>query len=113
MPKTKKPQSSASESDSDSGPEDRIPPAKKAKSSGGGGGGASKNADGDYEWQLDRNRALKVREFKGKLFVDIREYYEKDGKLLPGKKGISLSVAQWKKVTEIAQEVDDVIKRIA
>ena len=33
-----------------------------------------------------------VSEFKGKLMVNIREYYEKDGKSLPGKK-VSLPCA--------------------
>jgi Transcriptional Coactivator p15 (PC4) len=66
-----------------------------------------KFADGedDVSWELENNRHVKVREFRGKVLVDIREYYEKDGKLLPGKKGISLSGPQFKKLCEIFDDV--------
>ena len=37
--------------------------------------------------QLSKMRFASVSEFKGKKYVNIREYYEKDGDLLPGKKG--------------------------
>lgn len=80
---------------------------KKAKTESEGSG--VKNESGEISWELDKNRSVKVREFKGKTFIDIREYYEKDGKQLPGKKGISLSVSQWKKLTEYIEEINKVL----
>ena len=40
-------------------------------------------------------RKISVSDFKGKLLINIREYYEKAGKELPGQKGISLTPEQW------------------
>lgn len=45
--------------------------------------------------QLSSKRKACVNEFKGRYMVDIREYYEKDGQLAPGSKGISLPEEQW------------------
>lgn len=84
----------------------RNPPAKKSKA-------ASKSSgDGDEEhsWSLGKNRFVKLREFKGKYYVDIREFYNADGDLKPGKKGISLSLEQWHKLTDLVSDVDDAIK---
>ncbi|XP_037951529.1 RNA polymerase II transcriptional coactivator-like [Teleopsis dalmanni] len=99
MPKTKK---AVESSDSDSGPEDRNKPVqKKAKAS---------NEAPANEWVLEKLRRVRVSEFRGRRNIDIREFYEKDGQILPGKKGISLSITQWKKLLEVANEINEAIK---
>ena len=47
--------------------------------------------------QLGKNKFVDVREFKGMVLIDIREYYEAaGGEMKPGKKGIALNSEQWK-----------------
>ena len=48
--------------------------------------------------ELVCRRKANISEFKGKLMVNIREYYEKDGESKPGAKGISLPPEQWHKL---------------
>lgn len=44
-------------------------------------------------------RKAAISGFRGKLMVNIREFYEKDGQVLPGPKGISLPPEQWHKLS--------------
>jgi hypothetical protein len=50
---------------------------------------------------LSGKKYVSVQDFKGKKLVQIREYYEKDGKQQPGKKGIALSAQDFKKLMEL------------
>jgi|TARA_B100000513_G_scaffold182327_1_gene101773 hypothetical protein len=69
--------------------------------------------DDGIAWSLGSNKMLRVKEFKGKTYIDIREFYEDkgSGEMKPGKKGISLSTDCWQKVvaslSQIQQAVED------
>uniref|UniRef100_A0A1B6KUG9 Transcriptional coactivator p15 (PC4) C-terminal domain-containing protein n=1 Tax=Graphocephala atropunctata TaxID=36148 RepID=A0A1B6KUG9_9HEMI len=103
MPKDKAEKKNKREqSDSDSGPEDRGPDTKKLK----------KDKDDIESFHIEGMKYLKVRTFKGKVFIDIREYYEANGDLKPGKKGISLTAPQWKKVVGLVDDVEEALKKV-
>ncbi|KIK27761.1 hypothetical protein PISMIDRAFT_92470, partial [Pisolithus microcarpus 441] len=53
------------------------------------------NAEGENYVNLGKKKRATVRVFKGKVLVDIREYFGPDDDEKPGRKGISLSPEQW------------------
>lgn len=62
---------------------------------------------------LDGKKRVTVREFKGKTYIDIREFYDgKDGEKLPGKKGISLQPELWRKLIGMADEINSAISEV-
>ncbi|CAB4030813.1 activated RNA polymerase II transcriptional coactivator p15-like, partial [Paramuricea clavata] len=62
---------------------------------------------------IGKKRNVNVREFKGKVLIDIREYYEDDaGNMKPGKKGISLQVDQWEALKEHIAKIDEAIEEL-
>jgi len=65
----------------------------------------SSDAGGSNVWELEKHRRVKVGEQSGRNRVDIREYYEEKGAILPGKMGIALTSVQWKKLLEYAPEI--------
>ncbi|XP_073847607.1 RNA polymerase II transcriptional coactivator-like [Musca autumnalis] len=97
-----KPKKNKSTSNSDSGPQDRAPPPKKED--------AVDDKINNYQWSLENQRQVRVNDFLGKKLIDIRIYYEKNGELLPGRVGISLSVTQWKKLLEYRDEINAAVQ---
>ncbi|KAG6553097.1 hypothetical protein Mapa_005435 [Marchantia paleacea] len=93
--------------DEDASSEEEVPTRKQGKST------LRKNEDGGIVvCQLGPKRNLTVQDFKGKLLVSIREYYEKDGKQLPSTRGVSLTIEQWKALKEGIPDIQAAIKRI-
>eukprot|EP00297_Palpitomonas_bilix_P016584 CAMPEP_0113887304 /NCGR_PEP_ID=MMETSP0780_2-20120614/12128_1 /TAXON_ID=652834 /ORGANISM="Palpitomonas bilix" /LENGTH=112 /DNA_ID=CAMNT_0000875799 /DNA_START=259 /DNA_END=597 /DNA_ORIENTATION=+ /assembly_acc=CAM_ASM_000599 len=68
------------------------------------------NENREQYMDLGSSKRITMRSFKNIPLVDIREYYSKDGKMLPGKKGISLTKAQfmeiYNNIEEIKKELD-------
>jgi len=54
---------------------------------------------------------MEISKYQGKWRIDIRHYYVKDGKPLPTKKGINLSIEQWKKLGECIADATKFMKK--
>ncbi|PHH52382.1 putative RNA polymerase II transcriptional coactivator [Ceratocystis fimbriata CBS 114723] len=65
---------------------------------------------GDEEsWALSGKRKITLSEFKGATYVNIREYYDKDGVELPGKKGISLNLEQYRTLMATIPKINNAL----
>ncbi|XP_063067312.1 SUB1 regulator of transcription a [Engraulis encrasicolus] len=125
MPKSKEVLSSTSGSDSDSEVDTKakrkrsVTPEKSSKKQKGGesskASGASKSSSSkkdDNMFQIGKMRYVSVRDFKGKVLIDIREYWiDQEGEMKPGRKGISLNPEQWSQLKDQISEIDDAVKR--
>ncbi|XP_056401234.1 activated RNA polymerase II transcriptional coactivator p15 isoform X2 [Hyla sarda] len=130
MPKSKElVSSSSSGSDSDSEvdqkakrkkqpPPEKEKPAKKQKSGESSKGAASAKQSSssnqeDNMFQIGKMRYVSVRDFKGKVLIDIREYFmDNQGEMKPGRKGISLNPEQWNQLKEQMSDIDDAIRKL-
>ena len=55
-----------------------------------------------------RNIRVQAQEYKGRFFIHIRQWFEKDGEMLPGK-GIALNVEEW---IEFKERFEDIVEMI-
>ncbi|KAH8107867.1 transcriptional Coactivator p15-domain-containing protein [Cristinia sonorae] len=53
------------------------------------------DTDGRKYLELGNKKRATLSEFKGTVFLDIREFYGQEGDEKPGKKGISITQEQW------------------
>ncbi|MCJ1389801.1 hypothetical protein MMC18_002658 [Xylographa bjoerkii] len=72
-------------------------------------GGGARDAHGDEYWELTSTRRVVVSRFGGTVMVSVREYYEKEGQSLPGKKGISMPVAQFGALVALLPHIETVL----
>ncbi|ODQ81675.1 hypothetical protein BABINDRAFT_6342 [Babjeviella inositovora NRRL Y-12698] len=67
----------------------------------------------DLTIDIGKKKQITVHQYNGISLVDIREFYEKDGEILPGKKGISLSQESWELLLKNAQKIDQALSAFA
>ena len=63
---------------------------------------------------LGNKKRLTLRKFKGKLLIDIREYYfdKMEGAFKPGKKGIALNKENWDNIKKHISDIDEGIENM-
>ncbi|XP_033120237.1 activated RNA polymerase II transcriptional coactivator p15-like, partial [Anneissia japonica] len=63
---------------------------------------------------LSKERHVVAQKWNGKIFICIREYYQKEGrgKFFPSRKGINLSINQWYQMLRRSNEVEDMLQEI-
>jgi len=71
------------------------------------------SAEGDSYIPIGKQKRATVRKFKNMVLVDIREYYGKPGEEKPGKKGISLSLEQWRALQSVSGDLDHLIDQLS
>jgi hypothetical protein len=66
----------------------------------------------DFTIELSKNRKLSISKYYKNVLIDIREYYEENGQMKPGKKGISISKEQWDVIKKNMGNIDDAIQAL-
>ncbi|KAI1344746.1 transcriptional Coactivator p15-domain-containing protein [Xylariaceae sp. FL0016] len=73
---------------------------------------SGKDAEGNSFWALSNNRRVTISDFKGKTFVNIREYYtDASGDMKPGKKGITITPEQYNAFLEAIPAINAALSK--
>ena len=72
------------------------------------------NENGDTFFELSSDRRVTVNQWQGNTRLDIREFYEREGKMLPGKKGLSLTLDQFNILKGFIEDgtLDEIIQEL-
>ncbi|ORZ39948.1 transcriptional Coactivator p15-domain-containing protein [Catenaria anguillulae PL171] len=93
-------------SDADKSAADSKPPAtKKQKTK--NVHEPQENRDKEIYYDLGGKKRITLRDFKGKSYVDVREFYGDDADLKPGKKGIMLSLETAAALRDVLNGLDE------
>ena len=65
------------------------------------------------EWPSGGGDVIQVRlcEYHGKLRLDIREWFCRDGKLCPGRKGISIDPRRLRKLSKAVKRAREIVNK--
>ena len=56
-----------------------------------------------------RNIRIEKSEFKGKTYLSIRQWYDDNGEMKPGKSGINLTVDEWNELLEKLPQIKEIM----
>ncbi|NXX79179.1 TCP4 polymerase, partial [Urocolius indicus] len=74
---------------------------------------SGQSSEEEAMFQIGSMRYVRVSCFKGKILVDIRQFYtDKEGATKPGRKGIALSAEQWNQLKELIPQIDAAVKKV-
>eukprot|EP00742_Colponemidia_sp_Colp-10_P011867 GILJ01013247.1.p1 GENE.GILJ01013247.1~~GILJ01013247.1.p1 ORF type:complete len:129 (+),score=21.77 GILJ01013247.1:27-389(+) len=66
----------------------------------------------EQRFNLGPKKKARVYKFNKTTLVDIREFYVSNGRQLPGKKGIALTVDQWNALKEAMPLIDEAVAQL-
>ncbi|KAJ8106390.1 hypothetical protein ONZ43_g7081 [Nemania bipapillata] len=92
--------------DESSDGEEVVKPSKKTKTKTTAEANPGKDSEGNSFWPLNNNRRVVIQNFKGKNYINIREYYDSNGEMKPGKKGIMLPLEQYNALLEAIPNIN-------